>query len=178
MPAPAKKTTAKKTAKKAAASRTKTGPTAPAPKAARKVRVDDTPAPGGLTPGTAMGTVDVPLSALGEHTGKTRTLTLLAPTQDQYMWAEAAYYRMNLALTAANEGEEFDQNDRGRIFSELRRLTGVFLSPWETDWCEDALSSGQVQLADMWVAMGDAFTRAGGDIEPVGEDDDEDIVIA
>lgn len=172
---------AKKVAKKAA-SRTKTEPTPKAPKqsAAKKKAATPapSPAPGNVAPGDALGTVDVPLSTLGEHNGKHKTLTLLAPTQDQYMWAEAAYYRMNLALTAANEGEDFDQADRGRIFSELRRLSAVFLSDWEADWAEDALSSGKVQLADMWVAMGDAFTRAGGEVEPVGEGDDEDIVIA
>jgi len=182
MPVPAKKTAAKKAVAKKTASRAKTAATPKAPKAsaAKKAAAKSTeaPAPGGVAPGTAMGTVDVPLSTLGEHNGKHKTLTLLAPTQDQYMWAEAAYYRMNLALTAASEGEDFDQADRGRIFSELRRLSAVFLSDWETDWAEDALSAGHVQLADMWVAMGDAFTRAGGDVEPVGEDDDEDIVIA
>lgn len=159
-------------------SRAKTGPT---PKQQRPAKAttaaEEEAAPGGFAPGSEMGTAEVPLSTGGEHNGRTKTLTLRAPTADQYMWAEGAYYRMNLALQAANEGEAFDQADRGRVFSELRRLTGVFLSPWEADWAEDALSRGEVQLADMWIAMGDAFVQAGGRIEPVGADDDADIVI-
>jgi hypothetical protein len=135
-------------------------------------------APGEYEPGDALGEVHVPLSTNGEHNGKHKTLHPITPTSDQLAWAEAAFYRMNLAMQAAAEGEEFDREERGRVFSEIRRLTGVFLSDWETDWCEDALSSGHVQLGDMWTAMADAFAEVGGvPLNPDGEGPDAEITV-
>lgn len=172
MPEKAKKATVKKTA--------------PAQrKAAKAVPRDRLPKGGvveaaadGFEPGAALGPVTVPLSTNGEHNGKHKTLHPIAPTSDQLAWAEAAFYRMNLAMAAAAEGEEFDQEERGRVFSEIRRLTGVFLSEWETDWCEDALSSGRVQLSDMWTAMADAFTAVGGvPLNPDREGPDAEITV-
>lgn len=134
--------------------------------------------PTGFEPGDALGAVRVPLSTNGEHNGKHKVLHPIAPTSDQLAWAEAAFYRMNLAMRAAAEGEEFDREERGRVFSEIRRLTGVFLTDWETEWCEDALSAGHIQLGDMWTAMADAFTEVGGvPLNPDGEGADAEITV-
>lgn len=170
-------TPAKKAAVKKAAPR-KTAAKAPRdrlPKGGAAAAADE---PRVYEPGDALGEVAVPLSTNGEHNGKHKTLHPVAPTPDQMAWAEAAFYRMNLAMRAAAEGEDFDQAERGRVFSEIRRLTGVFLSDWETDWCEDALSSGHVQLGDVWTAMADAFTEVGGvPINPDGEGPDAEITV-
>ncbi len=160
----AKKATKKATAKKPAARKT-TAPKKPA-------ESDEATA---TAPGTELGTVEVPLSTSGEHNGRTKTLHLLQPTPDQLAWADGAFYRVTLALEAAHAGEEFDQRDRGRVFTDVERMAGVFLSDWEADWARDAVSSGAVQMADMWSAMSDAFARAGGEPLPVG--DSADIVI-
>lgn len=126
-------------------------------------------------PGDVVGTVDVPLSTSGEHNGRTRQLTVRQPTPDQMAWAEGAFYRVTLAMEAIEAGEDFDQRDRGRVYTEIERLTGVFLSPWEADWSREAFASGEVMMADMWSAMADAFEQSGGESMPVG--DDADIVI-
>jgi hypothetical protein len=171
---PAKAT--KKAAKKAAPARKATAKAAPRDRLPKA----DAPMPPseGFEPGEAIGEFTVPLSTGGAHNGKHKTLHPIAPTPDQLAWAEAAFYRMNLAMAAAAEGEQFDQDERGRVFSEIRRLTGVFLSDWETDWCEDALSSGRVQLADMWTAMAEAFTTVGGvPINPDREGPDAEITV-
>lgn len=181
MPAasPAKKTTAKKAApaqrKRAAAG--KAAPRDRLPKGGEAAAAEANE-PKLYEPGDALGDVLVPLSTNGEHNGKHKTLHPIAPTSDQMAWAEAAFYRMNLAMRAHADGEEFDQEERGRVFSEIRRLTGVFLSDWETDWCEDALASGHVQLGDMWTAMADAFTEVGGvPINPDGEGAHAEITV-
>ena len=162
----AKKTTAKRPAGKAA-------PRDRLPKASAKPaepRVFET--------GEKVGDVDVPLSHAGEHTGAHKTLQLIAPAPDQMVYAESAFYRINLAMRAANEGEEFDQAERGRIYSEIRRLAAVFLSDWQTDWAEDALASGAVQLADMWEAVAHAFEAVGGvPLNIDGETDGADITV-
>lgn len=163
----------KKAAKKPAAKKTTARQTAPAAK--------PTPEPSesnettAREAGTALGTVDVPLSTSGEHNGRTKQLRLLQPTPDQLAWADGAFYRVTLALEAAQAGEPFDQRDRGRVFTDVERMAGVFLSAWEADWAKDAVSSGEVQMADMWSAMSDAFERAGGEPLPVG--DSADITI-
>lgn len=159
----------KKAAKKAAAK-----------KAARpKVPADHKAPAAGQAPeleaGGAIGTVQVPLSTAGEHNGRTKALVVRQPTPDQMGWAEGAFYRVTLAMEAAQAGEEFDQRDRGRVFTEIERMAGVFLSAWEADWAKDAISAGEVQMADMWAAMSDAFAQAGGEPMPVG--DSADIVI-
>jgi hypothetical protein len=170
---PARKAAAKKTAARKRAP-TKAAPRDRLPKGGEAAAAE----PKLYEPGDALGDVLVPLSSNGEHTGKHKTLHPIAPTSDQMAWAEAAFYRMNLAMKAAADGEEFDQDERGRVFSEIRRLTGVFLSGWETDWCEDALSSGKVQLGDMWTAMADAFTEVGGvPINPDGEGANAEITV-
>lgn len=180
MPAasPAKKAAAKKAAparKRAAA--TKAAPRDRLPKGGEAAAAE-ADGPKLYEPGDALGDVLVPLSSNGEHTGKHKTLHPIAPTSDQMAWAEAAFYRMNLAMKAAADGEDFDQEERGRVFSEIRRLTGVFLTDWETDWCEDALSSGRVQLGDMWTAMADAFVEVGGvPINPDGEGANAEITV-
>lgn len=152
-----KKTTAKKTAK------------------APRDRLPKAGAAAEYAPGTPLGEVNVPLSTGGTHNGTHKTLHPLTPTGDQIAWAEAAFYRMNLAMQAAEAGEDFDQAERGRVFSEIRRLTAVFLSAWETDWAEDAMSSGKVQIADMWTALADVFTAVGG--APVVEESGPDGAI-
>lgn len=159
----AKKTTAKKTTAK------KT--TRPKPKAAPATS-GEAPA---REPGDAIGTVAVPLSLNGEHTGRTKELHLRQPTPDQLAWADGATYRVTLALEAAKAGETFDQRDRGRVFTDVERMAAVFLSDWESDWAREAVASGTVQMADMWEAMADAFERAGGEPLPVG--DRADIII-
>lgn len=177
MPAasPAKKAAAKKAApRKAPAKAPRDRLPKGAAAAAARARVE----PGEFEPGDSLGEVRVPLSTNGEHNGKHKTLHPIAPTSDQLAWAEAAFYRMNLAMQAAADSEEFDREERGRVFSEIRRLTGVFLSKWETDWCEDALSAGDVQLGDMWTAMADAFAEVGGvPLNPDGEDADAEITV-
>jgi hypothetical protein len=162
----AKRTTpAKRTAKKAV-------PRDRLPKASAK------PEPRVFEPGEKVTDVEVPLSHAGQHTGAHKTLQLLAPAQDQMVYAESAFYRVNLAMRAANEGEAFDQEERGRIYSEIRRLAAVFLSTWQIDWVEDALASGAVQLADMWEAVAHAFEAVGGvPLNPDAETDGADITV-
>lgn len=162
--AQAKKATAKPAARKKAAPKKATAKPKAAPAAAAE-----------LEPGEALGTVTVPLSTDGEHNGRTKILTVRQPSPDQMGWAEGAFYRVTLAMEAAQAGEQFDQRDRGRVFTEVERMTGVFLSAWEADWSKEAISSGEVTMSDMWSAMADAFERAGGEAMPVA--DRADIVI-
>lgn len=162
----------KKAAKKAAVKKA-ARPKAPADhKAKADAGGDEAPE---LEPGAAIGTVNVPLSTAGEHNGRTKALVVRQPSPDQMGWAEGAFYRVTLAMEAAQAGENFDQRDRGRIFTEIERMAGVFLSEWEADWAKDAISSGGVAMADMWAAMSDAFEQAGGAPMPVS--DSADIVI-
>lgn len=167
-------TAVKKAAKKTAPAKTAAKKTAKAPRD-RLPKADKAAAaePVQYKTGDLLGEVEVPLSTGGEHDGRTKTLHPRCPSPDQIAWAEAAYYRMTLALRAFDEGEEFDQAERGRVFSEIRRLAAVFLSDWETDWAEDALAGGHVQLADIWNTMADMFTKVGGvPVNPDGEDAD------
>lgn len=159
----------KKAAKKASPRKVAKKATAPNPAPASDEQVPE------LEPGAAIGTVQVPLSTAGEQNGRTKALTVRQPTPDQMGWAEGAFYRVSLAMEAAQAGENFDQRDRGRVFTEIERMAGVFLSEWESDWAKDAISAGQVAMADMWAAMADAFEQAGG--EPMPVSDSADIVI-
>lgn len=165
MAAAAKKTAAKKTAARKRPAK-KTTAAKPAPAAASDAAATE--------PGSVLGTCDVPLSAAGEHTGAVKQLHVRQPTQDQMAWAEGTFYRVGLALEAAEAGEEFDLRDRGRVFTDIERMIGVFLSDWESDWSRDAIASGAVQMADMWAALADAFAAAGGAAPAVR---DADIVV-
>jgi hypothetical protein len=160
---------AKKTVKKAAARKRAAKKPAPTSAPATAEGVAE------LAPGEPIGTVEVPLSTNNEHNGRIKRLTVRQPTPDQMAWADGAFYRVSLAMEAARAGEAFDQRDRGRVFNDVERMAGVFLSEWEADWAKDAVASGSLQLADMWTAMSDAFERAGGEPLPVG--DDADIVV-